>query len=114
MRFLLLSILSLSLFAADDSAKVLPTTVDRVQAFADPVTGNIERVEIYDANSVTDSVGGVYKTPLRVTVVLRADAPALFAALDALINKTSERDNAHRARKAAELAADEAAKVKKP
>ncbi len=101
-RILLLSFLSLCAVSAADLARIDPTVVDRIQASIDQTTGKVERLEIYDANTIMDSVGGIYKTPLRVTVVLRAQAPALFAAV---LAKTTERDEAQRARKAADDAA---------
>lgn len=115
MRYILplLCILFLHNAFAVESAKIDPTAPDRVQAFIDPETGKVERLEIFDANSIVDSVGNTYKTPLRQTIVTRAEVPALFAALDMLLAKTAERDAANRAKKVAEEAARAAAAVPK-
>lgn len=92
-------------FGAVDPAQISPTAADRIQGFVDPVTGKVERLEIFDANSITDSSGATFKTPPRLTVILRSDMPALFTALDNLMGQTAARDAALRAKRAAEAAA---------
>ena len=113
---LVLLLLSSSAAWAAESAKIDPTTTERVQAFVSPVTGQIESLSLFDTQKIVDSIGNTYQAPLRETVVVRADAPALFAALDALLAKTVERDAALRAKRAAQAsqaAAQAAAQVPK-
>lgn len=100
MRYLLLLILALSAFAVDDSPRVEPTTVDRVQGAVDPTTGKIEVLHIFDINEAVDPTGRKMQIGERSTTIKRADEPQLFNRLDALLEKTAERDQAHKTRKA--------------
>lgn len=99
-RSLILVLLALSLHAVDESPRVEPTRVDRIQGIADPSTGRIESVQVWDVQDAVDSLGQRRQIGERSTIITRADAPALFAALDAILTKTAERDAGHRAKRA--------------
>lgn len=98
MRILLLLSL-IALVAAADVAKVEPTRVDRVQGTVDRTTGKIESLQIWDVNEAVDAVGSRLQIGERSITITRADFPALFDRLDAIIAKTAERDAAHVERK---------------
>lgn len=112
MRYLLLLILALPLFAVDDSPRVEPTTVDRVQGVVDPTTGKIESLQVWDVNTAVDPIGQKRQIGERVTIITRETHPTLFAALDNVISKTSERDAAHKDKKPKEEASLIKTKVK--
>lgn len=99
MRYLLLILLPLTMFAVDDSPRVEPTTVDRVQGSVDPTTGKIESLQVWDVNLAVDPTGEKRQIGERATTITRTTHPALFAALDAVIAGTSGRDDGHKDRK---------------
>jgi hypothetical protein len=104
MRSLLLLSLTLCAFAVDETPRVEPTKVDRIQGTTDPATGKFESLQIWDVNEAVDAVGTRRQIGERSTVITRADFPNLFDRLDAIIDKTAQRDAAHKAKKAAAAA----------
>jgi len=116
MRIFILSIICLSLFSSEipqpPTASAGETQVDRILAIADD-TGKINAIKIYDINLITDHIGLVNRSSPRIATVEREDNPTFFAALDALLARTSERDTRAREFVAEQKAKEEEKRIKR-